>query len=205
MPVALSNCNLADVCQYGGEPKADGTQGCNCWAAPDCSSTEKCPLGLGGTPKAEGTNECICTEGYSFRLKIGYSKYIVSSHRPHSGRTSTKTYYCWSTGTCVCKSGRWNTSTPSGKTVTHSARCDSKIAGGILSNTWTGDITLRLGSSGILGSSSIHTYFSVNGTDKKAVVTIDGKTYDFSSPVSGDVFNLKNRIGQEVSGYFILK
>lgn len=30
MPVALSNCNLANVCQYGGQAKGDGTQGCNC-------------------------------------------------------------------------------------------------------------------------------------------------------------------------------
>ena len=200
-----SNCNLANVCQYGGKPKGDGTQGCSCFVAPDCSSTEKCPLGLGGTAKADGTNECQCLEGYSFKLKVGYSKYTVSSHRPHAGYSSTKTYYCWSTGTCTCKSGNWNTSTPSGKTVTHSAHCESKVDGGILSNTWTGDITLRLVSGSILGSSSLSTQFSVNGTDKKAVVTIDGKTYDFSSTVSGDVFNLKNRIGQEISGYFILK
>ena len=60
MPVALPNCNLANICQYGGKPKGDGTQGCSCFAAPDCSSTEKCPVGLGGEPKADGTNDCIC-------------------------------------------------------------------------------------------------------------------------------------------------
>ena len=60
MPVALSNCNLASVCQYGGQAKGDGTQGCSCWADPDCSSTEKCPLGLGGEPKADGSQACNC-------------------------------------------------------------------------------------------------------------------------------------------------
>lgn len=60
MSVALSNCNLANVCQYGGKPKGDGTQGCSCFAAPDCSSTEKCPLGLGGEPSTNGTQECNC-------------------------------------------------------------------------------------------------------------------------------------------------
>ena len=60
MPVALSNCNLANVCLYGGQAKRNGTQGCNCFAAPDCSSTEKCSLGLGGEPKADGTQGCNC-------------------------------------------------------------------------------------------------------------------------------------------------
>ena len=60
MPVALPNCNLANVCKYGGSPHANGSQECNCFAAPDCSSTEKCPLGLGGSPKADGTQGCNC-------------------------------------------------------------------------------------------------------------------------------------------------
>ena len=55
-----SNCNLANVCQYGGQAKEDGTQECSCFAAPDCSSKEKCPFGLGGEPKADGTNDCNC-------------------------------------------------------------------------------------------------------------------------------------------------
>ena len=55
-----SNCNLAEICQYGGQAKGDGTQGCSCFAAPDCGSTQKCPLGLGGEPKADGTNDCNC-------------------------------------------------------------------------------------------------------------------------------------------------
>ena len=63
---------MADVCQYGGQAKGDGTQGCKCFAAPDCSSTEKCPLGLGGKPKADGTNECNCetTQRGTFSLTV---------------------------------------------------------------------------------------------------------------------------------------
>ena len=43
-----------------GRSRGDGTQGCSCFAAPDCGSTQKCPLGLGGEPKADGTNDCNC-------------------------------------------------------------------------------------------------------------------------------------------------
>lgn len=76
MPVALSNCNLANVCQYGGKPKGDGTQGCSCYAAPDCSSKEKCPLGLGGKPKADGTNNCLCKQyTHSIIISSSYSTY----------------------------------------------------------------------------------------------------------------------------------
>ena len=65
---------MAEVCQYGGQAKGDGTQGCSCFTAPDCSSTEKCPLGLGGEPKADGTQSCNCKTTETLILKAGTSK-----------------------------------------------------------------------------------------------------------------------------------
>ena len=62
---------MAEVCQYGGKAKGDGTQGCSCFAAPDCSSTEKCPLGLGGTPIGNGSQSCNCKTTQIVTLKAG--------------------------------------------------------------------------------------------------------------------------------------
>ena len=69
---------MANVCQYGGKPKGDGTQGCSCYTAPDCSSKEKCPSGLGGEPKADGTNSCNCKTSHTF---TGQVKYSNSTHK----------------------------------------------------------------------------------------------------------------------------
>lgn len=97
MPFALSNCNLANVCQYGGEPKGDGTQGCSCFTAPDCSSTEKCPLGLGGEAKSDGTQTCICTEGVKATFHVGTYKY-TSKGKTWYGFTDDSDYKVYSQG-----------------------------------------------------------------------------------------------------------
>ena len=82
---------MADVCQYGGQAKGDGTQGCSCFAAPDCSSTQKCPLGLGGKPKADGSQNCDCIIGVELILN---SAYTTSKHSdPTSDGSSTITDY----------------------------------------------------------------------------------------------------------------
>ena len=92
-----SNCNLAEVCQYGGQAKGDGTQGCKCFAAPDCSSTEKCPLGLGGESKADGSNDCNCLTGHKFTTTVEYST-SNSKSCINANKCYTYTYYTWSAG-----------------------------------------------------------------------------------------------------------
>ena len=82
----MSNCNLADVCKYGGSPKANGSQDCSCLAAPDCNSKTLCSLGLGGTPKADGTQGCNCVTYKPMSVSISLSSAYISGGLPP--------YYC---------------------------------------------------------------------------------------------------------------
>ena len=78
-----SNCNLAEVCQYGGQAKRDGTQGCSCFEAPDCSKI--CSSGQ-GEPKQNGTQECECVN-----LQIQITKINCYSYSCGYDESST---YC---------------------------------------------------------------------------------------------------------------
>ena len=77
-----SNCNLANVCQYGGQAKGDGTQGCSCFAAPDCSNTTKCECG--GIPIGGGTQNCSCNSCY---VPISNMKFGTNGTATWSGGT----------------------------------------------------------------------------------------------------------------------
>ena len=130
MPVALSNCNLAKVCQYGGQAKGDGTQGCSCYAAPDCSSTEKCPLGLGGKPKADGTQTCNCTVKAEFTLNAAYTT-VRHSDPTSDGGSMITDYY---SGFCTLRKkgtvGSISPNTAFGKVITSFCQYESGEGGG---------------------------------------------------------------------------
>lgn len=86
---------MANVCLYGGQAKRNGTQGCNCFAAPDCSSTEKCPLGLGGTATGNGTQECNCIQAFDFSGTVLF-KESLSDWFVNDGNYGTRSTYSYS-------------------------------------------------------------------------------------------------------------
>lgn len=52
--------NCTTVCEFGGSPVGNGTQACSCWNPPNCNTAAVCPYG--GQPNADGTQGCTCNE-----------------------------------------------------------------------------------------------------------------------------------------------
>ncbi len=55
--VCYPNCNDIMYCQYGGSPYSN-QYACYCYASPWCAGPEICPYG--GTPKGDGSQDCDC-------------------------------------------------------------------------------------------------------------------------------------------------
>lgn len=155
--------------------KLTADEECACYEPPKCEAT--CERGT-GTPRGDGTQACNCD--YTFTFTVGYTR---TDRNSSWDRTTTLTF------------GTTNGQTASG-TYPGTINVTYTYKRTVPSSNWGGNTT-----------TSRYTNVSIGGltSDKEIVMTINGRTVTFPGVNFSDVFGLRDKVGQVVTGSFYIK